>query len=99
MKRTGTARRKTRSLFKKNIKTKGKISIRNYLQTFKDGEKVLLKAEPAKQNGMYFRRFHGMTGEIIGKQGTNYKIKLKDKNAIKQLIVHPVHLRKCQTKK
>ena len=98
MKRTGTARRKTRSLFKKNIREKGKISIRNYLQSFKEGEKVLLKAEPAVQKGMYFRRFHGKTGEIIGKQGKSYKIKLNDKNKEKQLIVHPVHLRKCQTK-
>tara|TARA_Y100000310_G_C20471372_1_gene710222 strand:- start:299 stop:589 length:291 start_codon:yes stop_codon:yes gene_type:complete len=96
MKRTGTARRKTRSLYKKNVRTKGKISIRNYLQTFKEGEKVILKTEPAVQKGMYFRRFHGKIGEIIGKQGTNYKIKIKENNKLKQLLVHPVHLKKCK---
>jgi large subunit ribosomal protein L21e len=94
--RVGASRRKTRHLFKKNVKDKGKISIRNYLQTFKEGDKVLLKAEPAKQNGMYFRRYHGKTGVIIGKQGTNYKINIKDNDKTKQVLVHPVHLKKCQ---
>ena len=94
--RTGAGRRKTRHLFKKNVKDKGKISIRNYLQTFKEGDKVLLKAEPAIQNGMYFRRYHGKTGVIIGKQGTNYKINIKDNNKTKQVLVHPIHLKKCQ---
>ncbi|MAG52567.1 MAG: 50S ribosomal protein L21e [Nanoarchaeota archaeon] len=98
MQRTGTNRRKTRSLFKKNVRLKGKISIRNYLQTFKEGEKVLLKAEPAIQKGMYFRRFHGKTGEIIGTQGTNYRIKIQDGNKPKEVIVHPIHLKKCQKK-
>lgn len=96
--RTGSLRRKTRSLFRKNIKDRGKISIRNYLQTFKEGEKVLLKTEPAVQKGMYFRRYHGKTGKIIGKQGTNYKIEIKDNNKTKQVLVHPIHLKKCQTK-
>jgi large subunit ribosomal protein L21e len=96
MKRTGTARRKTRHLFQKSKKQRGKISIKNFLQSFKIGEKVLLKAEPAIQKGMYFRRFHGKTGEVLGKQGSNYKIKLKIKNKIKQILAHPVHLRKCQ---
>lgn len=96
MKRTGKGRRKTRSLFKKNYKQKGKISIRNYLQVLNIGDKVVLKAEPAVQKGMYFRRFHGKTGSVIGKQGTNYKINIKDNNKEKEILVHPVHLRKCQ---
>ncbi|MBU2639180.1 MAG: 50S ribosomal protein L21e [Nanoarchaeota archaeon] len=98
MKRTGSSRRKTRSLFKKNVKDKGKISIRAYLQKFKEGDIVVLKSEPAVQKGMYFRRFHGKHGLIAGKQGTNYKIKINDRGKEKLVIVHPVHLKKCQTK-
>lgn len=91
-KRTGSFRRKTRYKLKKNIKERGKISIRKYLQEFKLGEKVVLKAEPAVQKGMYFPRFHGKIGVIKGKQGNCYKILIKDKNARKIQIVHPVHL-------
>jgi|SRR3989344_5060462 len=98
VKRTGTNRRKTRSLYRKNIRDRGKISIRNYLQKLNNGDKVVLKAEPAIQKGMYFRRFHGKTGEIVGKQGSNYKVRMKEKRVTKELLVHPVHLRKCQTK-
>ena len=63
----GKFRRKTRSKLKKSIKTRGKISINNYLQSFKPEEKVLLKAEPAVQKGMYFPRFHGKVGVVKGK--------------------------------
>ena len=98
MKRTGTSRRKTRSLYRKNIKDRGKISIRRYLQKLENGDKVLLKTEPAVQKGMYFRRFHGKVGTVSGKQGSNYKVIIRENNKYKELLVHPVHLIKCQTK-
>ena len=94
--RIGRFRRKTRSKLKKDLKQKGKISISNYLHEFKINDKVLLKAEPAVQNGMYFTRFHGKRGIIIGKQGDCYKIKIKDFKKEKTVVVHPVHLRKWQ---
>ncbi len=93
--RTGGARRKTRSKFKKKAKDKGKISIRRYLQEFKNGERVVLKAEPTIQKGMYFRRFHGKVGKVMGKKGECYKVIIKDFNKEKEVIVHPVHLKKA----
>jgi len=92
--RTGSFRRKTRSKLRKSIKDKSKLSIRRYLQEFKTGERVLLKAEPAVQKGMYFPRFHGKIGVIKGKQGNCYKVLIKDKKMEKIQIIHPIHLRK-----
>tara|TARA_Y100000034_G_C6776377_1_gene346689 strand:- start:515 stop:817 length:303 start_codon:yes stop_codon:yes gene_type:complete len=97
--RTGSSRRKTRSKLKKSVKTKGKISIRKYLQSFKEGEKVILKAEPAVQDGMYFPRFHGRVAIVEKKQGNCYRLKFKDGGKDKKLIVHPIHLQKCQIQK
>ncbi len=94
MKRIGGTRRKTRSKFRKNVSDRGKISIRRYLQSFKQGDKVSLVAEPAVQKGMYFRRFHGLVGTVEGKQGSCYLIKIHDRHKQKQLIVHAVHLRR-----
>ncbi len=92
-KRLGGFRRKTRSKLRKNYRQKSKISISNYLQKFKIGDKVLLKAEPAVQNGMYFPRFHSKVGMVKGKQGSSYKVLIKDGKKDKFLIVHPIHLK------
>ncbi len=94
VKRIGRSRRKTRHSMKKNVRNKGKISISSYFQEFKEGDKVTLKAEPAFQKGMYFRRFHGRKGVVKKKTGKCYEVMLKDKGKQKMLIVHPVHLKK-----
>ena len=70
------------------------MSIKNYLQEFKAGDKVAFVAEPSVQRGMHHRRFQGEIGVIIGKQGASYKVTLKDGGLQKLLIVHPVHMRR-----
>ena len=94
-KRIGGCRRKTRNKLKKSLRDKGKISINKYFQEFKIGEKVVLKAEPAIQKGMYFPRFHSKTGLVKGKKGSCYEIIIKDGGKAKMLIVHPIHLQKA----
>ena len=93
-KRIGGFRRKTRAKFSKNIASKGKISLTKFLQEFKKDDKIVLKAEPAYQKGMYFPRYHGRTGVVEDKQGECYKVNINDKGKAKTLIVHPVHLKK-----
>ena len=95
-KRIGTSRRKTRSKLKKNVRRKGKISITKYFQKFNISDKVYLLAEPAIQKGMYFPRFHGKAGKVVGERGSCYQVEIKDGKILKTLIVHPVHLKKCQ---
>lgn len=94
--RTGGFRRKTRKKLKKPLRRKGKISTTRYLQEFRQGDKVVLKAEPAIQKGMYFPRFHGKRGTIKGKKGKSYIVVIKDGKKEKELIVHPIHLLKVQ---
>ncbi|MAF36099.1 50S ribosomal protein L21e [archaeon] len=95
--RVGGLRRKTRRKFKKNIRTRGKISMVQYFQTFESGEKVVLKANTAVQKGMYHARFHGEVGTIKQKQGRCFEVVIKDGGMMKKLIIHPIHLQKCQT--
>lgn len=92
MKRIGGNRRKTRYKFKKPISEKGKLHIKRFMQTFEEGDKVLLKAYPSYQNGLFFPRFHGKIGEVSGKQGNCYKVNIKDGKKAKVCVVHPVHL-------
>ena len=92
MKRIGGNRRKSRYKMKKSISEKGKLHISKFLQKFEEGDKVVLKAYPSYQKGIFFLRFFGKIGEIIGNQGNCYKVRIKDGNKLKVCIVHPVHL-------
>jgi large subunit ribosomal protein L21e len=93
-KRMGGARRKTRYKFQKSAKDKGKMSLVKYFQSFKEGDKVVLLSEPSVHNGMYHRRFHGKSGIISGSRGACYFVKIKDGGKEKELIIHPVHLKR-----
>ena len=94
VKRIGTSRRKTRHKFKKSLRTRGKLSLSRYFQSFEDGERVGLSVEPSVQSGIYYRRFVGLTGIVKRKNGRCYEVEIKDQNKAKMLIVHPVHLKK-----
>ena len=92
MRRIGGNRRKTRSKFRKNISEKGKRNIAKYLEKYTNGDKVVLKADPGYQKGIYFRRFHGKSGIIEKKQGNCYYVSIKDGNKEKSILVHQIHL-------
>lgn len=94
--RTGGSRRKTRDKYRKNVREKGKISIRKYLQKFEVNDKVAFVAEPAVQTGIHHPRFEGDVGVVVGKQGSCYKIRIIDGKLEKFFIVHPVHLKRLQ---
>ncbi len=90
--RLGGSRRKSRHIMLKTAREKGKISIARYFQTFKEGEKVLLKLDSAVPKGTFIpRRFQGKIGTVNGMQGKCYMILL---SSGKSVIVHPAHLRK-----
>jgi len=94
VKRVGGFRRKTRHKLKKNVRTKGKISLTRFFQKLKADDKVVLSAEPAYQKGMYFPRFHGKSAKVIRQVGTCYEVEMNDHKKSKTLIVHPIHLKK-----
>jgi len=92
-KRIGGLRRKTRTLFRKNVREKGKISLGRYFAKFKAGEKVVLLSEPAVQTGMYHPRWHGRVGVVLEQIGACYNVEVKDGNKAKKVTIHPVHLK------
>lgn len=86
--------RKTRSRRLKSASTKGKISLRKFLQELSVGDKVVLKAESSYHKGQYFKRYHGRIADVTGKRGFCYTVQIKDGSKTKTFIVHPVHLQK-----
>ncbi|MEM4264094.1 MAG: 50S ribosomal protein L21e [Candidatus Woesearchaeota archaeon] len=95
-KRKGSYRRRSRKLMKKEYKTRGKISVSKFFAAFKIGEKVVLKAEPAYQKGVFHLRFYGKAGIIKGKRGDCYELEICDGGKKKLLIVHPLHLKRLK---
>jgi large subunit ribosomal protein L21e len=95
VKRTGGMRRKTRHKLQKHVTERGKMSITKFLNEFKEGERVILKAEPSYVgNGMYHPIFHGKSAVVLGKRGFCYDVEIKDGSMKKKLTVHAVHLKK-----
>lgn len=82
-------RRRTREKFRK---TKH-VNVNQFLKKFSKGDKVAIKIESSSQKGMPFKRFQGLTGNIIGKRGRAYIVEIKDGNKIKKIIANPEHLK------
>jgi len=95
-KRKGTARRKSRKLMTKYYRNKGKISVTSFLAEFKKGDRVVIKPEPAYQKGLCHLRFYGQQGVVKSRRGKSYIIEIKDINKKKELIIHPVHLKRLK---
>lgn len=81
----------TRRKLKKNIREKFKPE--NYIRKFSLKDKVVIDPDPASQKGMPFPRFKGKVGEIVGKRGDAYIIKIKDRDKVKQVIARPEHIK------
>lgn len=85
--------RKARYKLRKPLRSKGKISVSRFMQSFEEGQKVHLGIESAYHKGLYNLRFMGKTGKIKGAKGRCYEVIINDHGKEKTLIVHPVHLR------
>jgi len=85
-------RAKSRYITKKGKREKGMPTVNKMLQVFEVGEKVHININPSIHSAMPHRKFIGKTGEVKGKQGNCYIIKVKDMNAVKDIILHPAHL-------
>ena len=90
--RTGGFRKKTRQLFRKHPRDRGKIKINSILQEFQVGERVRVMQEPSRHKGMPDPKYRNRVGTIIAKQGKAYMIKVKDINKEKQILSKPEHL-------
>ncbi|KAA0001219.1 MAG: 50S ribosomal protein L21e [Thermoplasmata archaeon] len=94
VKRSRGTRSKSRQILRKKVRGKNVNRITRALQEFKEGEKVSIVLDPSVQKGMPHPRFHGKTGDIEGKKGDAYTVKIRDGKKIKHIIARPEHLRK-----
>ncbi len=79
----------------KKVRQKGKLKLSEYYKELRDGDKVAVVVEKSVRRG-FPSKIQGNTGEVIGSRGSHKLIKLKDKNATKTFIIHPIHLRRIE---
>jgi large subunit ribosomal protein L21e len=56
------------------------------IQEYDEGQKVHLKIDPSVQKGRFHPRFNGHTGEVVGKQGAAFKVRISDRGKEKTLL-------------
>ncbi len=82
-------------LKRKRIRTRGKIALSRFFQTFKEGDHVALVMELSVQAN-FPKRMQGRTGKVVKRRGDAYVVEVKDLNLAKQFMVHPIHLKRIE---
>ncbi len=96
MKRSKGTRQGTRKILRKEPSERGLMPINQALKEFEEGEKVKINIEPSVQKAQPHRRFHGKIGEIDGKQGNAFVVKVKSGGKTKKVITRSEHLEEVE---
>jgi len=83
---------KTRALFKRDPRERGKTTLGKILRSYNEGDKVVVKIDSSMHRGMPHRRYHGRMGIVAAKRGRSYIIHVTQGDATKEIIVRPEHL-------
>jgi large subunit ribosomal protein L21e len=82
----------TRALLKRDPRERGKTTLSKVLQSYSEGDKVVVKIDSSVHKGMPHRRFHGRIGVVRARRGRSYVIYVTQGDATKEIIVRPEHL-------
>ena len=93
VRRSKGLRSKSRYVLSKKPRERGMHVITTTLQEFEEGRSVDIRIDPSVHKGQPHRRFHGLTGKVVGKQGDAYLVDTKVGNMTKKLVIRPEHLR------
>jgi len=85
-------RSKTRSLFRKNPRERGKLGLSRLLRTYNPGERVTIRIDPSVHKGMPHRRYHGRVGTVKERRGRSYVIEVAEGKQTRTVIARPEHI-------
>ncbi|MES1918937.1 hypothetical protein MHBO_000824, partial [Bonamia ostreae] len=90
-------RARTRKLFKKDHKQKGKRSVTVYQQVYRLGDYVDVVCDSSQQKGMPYKFYHGKTGKVwnVSKRAIGVLIKkvIGNREILKKIHVRIEHVR------
>ena len=82
-------RRHTREKFRRT----GLTPVSAYFKQFKIGDRVVIKINSSSHHGLPFKRFQGLSGNVIDKRGRAYIVEIYDGNKAKKVITPSEHLK------
>jgi large subunit ribosomal protein L21e len=85
-------RSKTRTLFRKQPRERGKVGLSRLLRTYNPGDKVKIRIDSSVHKGMPHRRYHGRVGIVRGRRGRSYVIEVTEGKQTHTLIARPEHI-------
>jgi len=83
----------TRNKLSNHPRDRGTSPPQRAIAEYDEGQKVHLVLDPSTQDGRFHPRFSGHTGEVVGKQGSAFKVRINDGGKEKTIIVTAAHLR------
>ncbi|RZV10722.1 LSU ribosomal protein L21E [Natrinema hispanicum] len=93
MPKSNGPRQGTRRKLANDPRDRGTSPPQRAIQEYEKGEKVHLKIDPSVSDGRFHPRFDGLTGEVVGKQGSVFKVEINDGGKDKTLLVAAAHMR------
>ncbi len=86
--------KKTRNKLSNDPRERGTSPPQRAIEDFSTGERVHLRIDPSVPDGRFHPRFNGHTGEVLGEQGSAYRVRITDGSKDKTIIAIPAHLRR-----
>jgi large subunit ribosomal protein L21e len=86
--------KKTRNKLSNDPRERGTSPPQRAIEDFSAGERVHLSIDPSVSDGRFHPRFNGHTGEVLGEQGSAYRVRIVDGEKDKTIIAIPAHLRR-----
>lgn len=93
VKRSKGLRSRSRSLLSKHPRERGMRGLSYLLFEYKVGDRVCFDIDPSSIRTAPHRRYHGLTGVIVGKRGKAYIIETKLGDKRKIIITTPEHIK------
>lgn len=81
----------------KDSRQKRKKNLAKYFPNIKEGDNVALIRDLSSKP-CFPKRFHGLTGKVLVKQGNAFVVEFFDQNKKKTIAINPVHLKKLTKK-
>jgi large subunit ribosomal protein L21e len=85
-------RSRTRTLFRKKTRERGKVGLSRLLKTYNPGDKVTIMIDSSVHKGMPHRRYHGRVGIVKARRGRSYIIEVAEGRQTRTLIARPEHI-------